>query len=365
MNTQAPPTRVGMIGCGAISAQYLQTFDRLGGVDLVAVSDLDSARAEEAAAGREGVRVLTSTQLIEHDSVDVVLNLTIPIAHADISLQAIAAGKAIYGEKPLTADAASGRSVLDAAETAGVRLGCAPDTVLGTGTQTARALIDGGRIGSPVAASAVMLCPGHERWHPNPDFYYQPGGGPLLDMGPYYISALITLLGPITSVIGAASRSRAERVIGSGPREGESIPVDVDTHVIGVLTHAGGALSTLVMSFDAVGTQAAPIEVHGQQGSLLVPDPNHFDGEVKLRELGSPDWLTMPVSAGYQNAARGYGIADLANTPAGQEPRAGGRLGYHVLDVMQSLLRSADLGAAVVVSSSAERPAPVPLTSLS
>jgi predicted dehydrogenase len=209
-----------------------------------------------------------------------------------------------------------------------------------------------------------MMTPGHERWHPNPDFYYVPGGGPLLDMGPYYITALLTLLGPVTSVIGAGSHLRDQRTIGSGPRAGEVIPVTVHTHTTGVLTHASGALSTLVMSFDAVATRSANIEVHGERGSLVVPDPNVFDGEVLLRELGDSAWRALPVSAGYLNAGRGYGLADLLATPAGQEPRAGGRLAYHVLDIMESLLASADAGRAVNVASTCERPVPVPLTAL-
>jgi predicted dehydrogenase len=206
-----------------------------------------------------------------------------------------------------------------------------------------------------------MMTPGHERWHPNPDFYYQPGGGPLLDMGPYYVTTLVTLLGPVVSVVGAASHTRATRVIGSGPRAGETIPVDVDTHVTGVLRHASGALSTLVMSFDSVATRASEIEVHGQTGSLVVPDPNRFDGDVRLHELGG-DWKTLPPSAGYREAGRGYGVADLATTPPGDPARASGDVAYHVLDIMTALLESADSGTTVTVESTCERPAVVPLS---
>ncbi|MER7365895.1 Gfo/Idh/MocA family protein [Nonomuraea wenchangensis] len=293
--------------------------------------------------------------------VDVVLNLTVPAAHAEVALQAIAAGKDVYGEKPLAANSADAARVLRAAEAAGVRVGCAPDTVLGTGTQTARKAVDDGLIGRPVAATATMVTAGHERWHPNPDFYYVPGGGPLLDMGPYYVTSLVTLLGPVTSVIGAASRLRGKRTIGSGPRRGEEIPVSVDTHVTGVLVHDSGALSTLVMSFDAAATRAPNIEVHGERGSLVVPDPNHFDGVVQLSAVGDAGWRDLPDSAGYVAAGRGVGLADLAATPAGEEPRASGALAFHVLDVMESLLASAASGAAVTVASTCERPSPVPL----
>jgi predicted dehydrogenase len=355
---------VGMVGCGAISGQYLATLDRLSDVTLVAVTDLDRSRAEAVAADREGVRVLTLDELLADDDVDLVLNLTIPAAHADVALRAIAAGKHVYGEKPLTATVEEAERVLEAAAAAGVVLGCAPDTVLGTGVQTARKAIDDGRIGAPISATATMTTPGHERWHPNPDFYYVPGGGPLLDMGPYYVSALVTLLGPVTSVIGAASRTRASRTIGSGARAGEQIPVSTDTHVTGILTHASGALSTLVMTFDAVKTQAANLEVHGETGSLIVPDPNHFAGDVKLFSLGSDEWEVLPVSAGYRDAGRGYGVADLARTAPGAEPRAGGALAFHVLEVLQSVLGSAAGGSAVTITSTVARPELVPLQSL-
>lgn len=355
---------VGIVGCGAISDQYLATFDRLVDVTLVAVADLDRSRSEAVARGREGVRALEVDELLRDDAVELVLNLTVPAAHAEVALKAIAAGKHVYGEKPLAATVDAARPVLEAAASAGVVVGCAPDTVFGTGIQTARRAIDEGLIGSPISATATMTTPGHERWHPNPDFYYVPGGGPLLDMGPYYVSALVTLLGPVTSVIGAASRTRDHRVIGSGPRAGEQIPVSTDTHVTGILTHASGALSTLVMTFDAVATQAANLEVHGETGSLIVPDPNHFAGDVKLRELGAADWTVLPVSAGYRDAGRGFGVADLARTTAGQEPRAGGALAFHVLEVLESVLTAAGSGRSEAITSTAPRPEPVPLQSL-
>ncbi|WP_369046287.1 Gfo/Idh/MocA family protein [Sinomonas sp. P10A9] len=362
------PLRIGIIGCGKIVGQYLDSFRRLEDVRLVAVADLDAARAGAVAEEYgQGVRAVAVDELLAADDVDLVLNLTVPAAHAEVALKAIAAGKHVYGEKPLAATTQEAREVLDAAREAGVVVGCAPDTVLGTGIQTARKAIDDGLIGAPVAAMATMVTPGHERWHPNPDFYYVPGGGPLLDMGPYYVTALVTLLGPVASVIGAASHTRAERTIGSGPRAGETIPVTTDTHVTGVLVHESGALSTLVMSFDAVATHSANIEVHGSLGTLAVPDPNHFDGDTRLFRLGGSEWETLPVSAGYTGSGRGYGIADLARTLAGdaaapgEEPRAGGTLAYHVLDVMESLLASAHTGASVAVTSRAERPRAVAL----
>jgi predicted dehydrogenase len=351
------PMRIGMIGCGVISRQYLQTFDTLPDVELVAVADLDRARAEAAAEGRDGVRVLTVDELIEDPDVDTVLNLTIPAAHAEVDLRAIAAGKNVYSEKPFAVTTQEGAAVLEAAAEAGVLTGSAPDTVLGTGTQTARAAIDDGVIGTPIAAMATMVTPGHERWHPQPDFYYTPGGGPLLDMGPYYIHSLVTLLGPVSAVIGASSRQRTERTIGSGPREGEVIPVTTDTHVTGVLIHESGVLSTLVMSFDAVATTIHPIEIHGTTGTLAVPDPNRFDGEVTVRRLQGEGWETLPESAGYVETARGIGLQDMA--VRGAELRASGELGQHVLEVMNAVLESSSSGARVDISSTVERPAAV------
>ena len=358
------PLNVGIIGCGAIIAQYLTNFRRLDQVRLVAVADLDPARAQAVADDYEGVRALSVEQLLAADDVDLVLNLTIPAAHAEVALKAIAAGKSVYGEKPLAATTEEARQVLEAARGAGVVVGCAPDTVLGTGIQTARKAIDDGLIGAPISASATMVTPGHERWHPNPDFYYQPGGGPLLDMGPYYVTALVTLLGPVVSVMGAASHTRHERTIGSGPRQGEKVPVAIDSHVTGILTHASGALSTLFMSFDAVKSKSPNIEIHGELGSLVVPDPNHFDGDVQLFPLGGDAWETLPVSAGYVDAGRGFGIADLAATPQGREPRAGGALAYHALEVMESVLASAHSGSSVQITSTVERPQGVELSVL-
>jgi predicted dehydrogenase len=279
------------------------------------------------------------------------------LAHAEVALAAIAAGKHVYGEKPLAADTSSARAVLNAAAAAAVAVGCAPDTVLGTGVQTARASLDAGDIGLPVAATAFMTTPGHERWHPAPEFYYEPGGGPLLDMGPYYLTALVTLLGPIRRVVGMSSTPRATRVIGSGPRAGVEIPVRVATHVTGVLEHVGGELSTLMMSFDVWGAQLPRIEVYGTEGSLSAPDPNGFDGTVRIFR---DEWVDLPVLAGYPEAGRGLGVADLARSIVDGKPhRANGDLAFHVLDVMECLLRAAESGTSVTIGSTCERPAAV------
>ena len=356
--------RVGIVGAGQISGAYLGTLRRLSNVEVVAVGDLDQARAEAAAATTPGARPLAVADLLAADDVDLVLNLTIPAAHGEIARAAIAAGKHVYGEKPLAVTTVEADAMLAAAAAAGagVRLGCAPDTVLGTGVQTARACLDSGEIGKPIAATAFMVTPGHERWHPAPEFYYQPGGGPLFDMGPYYLTALVTLLGPVRCVAGMAATPRATRVIGSGPRAGAEIGVAVATHVTGVLEHANGTLSTLVMSFDVWAGKLPHLEVYGTGGSLSVPDPNGFGGAVQIYRAGAEDWTSAAEAGGYRGATRGYGVSDLARAlTTGTAHRANGEVAYHVLDMMESLLAAADSGHAVDVTSSCDRPPAVPL----
>lgn len=352
------PHGIGIVGLGVISGRYLDTLATHPDVRIVATADLDAARAASVADGIPGCRAMTVAELVADADVQTVINLTIPAAHAEVALAALAHGKNVYGEKPLAATFAEAESVMDAAGTAWV--GGAPDTVLGTGIQTARAAVDAGRIGRPVAATATWVSSGHEAWHPHPDFYYRAGGGPLLDMGPYYLTSLVQMLGPVVRVTGASSRLRESRVIGSGPRAGEIIPVEVDTHVTGVLEHAHGALSTVTFSFDAVGTTAAPIEVHGESGTLSVPDPNMFDGEVRLRVLGEQEWTTLEPAAGYERAERGIGIIDFLRDGEG---RASGGVALHVLEIMTALLQSARDGERVTLGTTAERPTLVPLTS--
>jgi predicted dehydrogenase len=344
-----------------ISGVYLKTLTARPDVRVTAIADLDMGRAVAVAAEIPGARALEAQALLADAEVDVVLNLTIPAAHAQVTLAAIANGKHVYTEKPLAVTFADGRAVMDAATAAGIRLGSAPDTVLGTGTQTARAIIDDGGIGRPIAATAVWGSAGHESWHPNPDFYFLPGGGPLMDMGPYYIASLVQMLGPVVAVVGSASRLRSERVIGRGTREGERIPVEVDTHVTGILEHANGALSTITTSFDSVRTSAAPIEVHGETGSLSVPDPNLFGGEVSIHAVDATEWGAVSDRAGYVDAARGTGLLDMLAAPAEADVRASGRLGLHTLEIMTAILESAHSGGRVLLETTVERPPIVPL----
>jgi len=358
------PLRVGVVGVGKISRAYLTTLDRLPQVRVTMLADLIPERAQAGLQHAPAARAAPASELLGSRDVDLVLNLTIPSAHAQVALAALAAGKHVYGEKPLALDLARGRGVL-AARTAGLRVGCAPDTVFGTGTQTARRAIADGLIGTPVAANAAFTTAGHEFWHSDPEFYYQPGGGPLFDMGPYYLSALVHMLGPVQRVTGAASQARSERVIGSGPRAGTSFPVEVDTHVTGILEHVSGVLTTITTSFDVVASAQPRIEIHGTEGSLASPDPNTFGGDVLISRPGEREWSPLPVSAGYRNAARGIGVADLAEAlSAGRPHRASAELALHVLDVMQTLLESARAGQTLPVSTPCPVPDPVPLSEL-
>ncbi|GLI26630.1 oxidoreductase [Agromyces rhizosphaerae] len=354
------PHQVGIVGLGVISGAYLETLAGHPALRIAAVADLDESRARSAASAIDGCRPMSTAALVADPSIGTVLNLTVPAAHAEVALAAISHGTDVFGEKPLAATFADAERVVEAAQAAGVRLGCAPDTVLGTGVQTARAAVDDGRIGRPVGATATWVSPGHEHWHPAPDFYYREGGGPLLDMGPYYLTSLVQLLGPVVAVSGAASRAHAERTIATGPRAGDTVPVDVDTHVVGVLEHADGAISSVTMSFDAVASSARPLEVYGTNGALVVPDPNTHGGEVSMRRTGDETWTVLPPSAGYVDAGRGIGLLDFV---AGHD-RASGAMGLHVLEVMEALHRAAAHGTREVLSTTVEPPARVPLTAL-
>lgn len=357
----AGPLRIGVVGAGNISGEYLETLTRMPNVHVAQVATRDVRHAQEAVAPFSGTRATSLSQLYGSDEVDLVLNLTTPEAHLEVSRAAIAAGKHIYGEKPLAMTTKEARSILAAASAAGVRVGCAPDTVLGVGVQTARVCVDSGDIGTPIAATAFMTTPGHERWHPDPEFYYRAGGGPLFDMGPYYLSALVLLLGPVRRVSGLSSKPRGTRTIGSGPRAGTTFAVDVATHVTGVLEHEGGALSTIMMSFDVWASKLPRIEVYGTEGTLMVPDPGTFAVDVTICRAGDPAWHRTPVLGGCSGAARGIGVADMAHAiAAGTAHRASADLAYHVLDVMESLLAAAESDRSRRVDSSFERPAPVP-----
>lgn len=354
------PLNVGVVGVGNISRQYFEQFPHLPNLALTAVADLDLDRAS-AVAAEQGVDALTVDALIDDPRIDAVLNLTIPAAHTEIALRALDAGKHVYGEKPLALATADARPVLQRAAEKGLRVGSAPDTVLGTGVQTARALIDDGRIGRPVGAAVSWTAPGHELWHPAPAFYYQPGGGPLFDMGPYYLTSLVHFFGPVARVSGAVGRSERERIAATGPLAGTPIPVDVDTHVTAILEHANGVISTVTVSFEVWESRAPLFEVFGTAGSIAVPDPNAFSEIASIATADDRTWREVPASAGYADAGRGVGLADLARAvETGRPHRASGELAFHVLEIMESIIAAGRAHEVVTLTSTVERPEPVP-----
>ncbi len=352
------PVGVGLIGCGNISPAYLKNLVRFPGLKVAALGDLDPARAAARAQEFGIARCGTVERLLADPAIQVVVNLTTPASHAEIDLQAIAAGKHVYSEKPFALDREQGLAVVAAAQARGVRVGCAPDTVLGGGHQTCRRLIDQGAIGTVVAGTAFMMCPGHESWHPAPEFYYQRGGGPMFDMGPYYLHALITLLGPVRRVTGSARISHAERTITSQPKYGTRIPVEVPTHVAAVLDFASGAVVTLITSFDVRTHHCPIIELYGSEGTLSVPDPNGFGGAVRLRRSGKDAAELVAPTHGYLDNWRGLGVADLvAAERTGRDHRANERVALHALDVMQAIHEASATGRHVTLGSTCERPA--------
>ena len=352
------PVGIGLIGCGTISGAYLRAAATFDVLKFVACADIDPAAAKRTEE-TFGVPAMTVDALLAHDGVDVVLNLTIPAAHGEVNLAALTAGKHAYCEKPFGLDVAEGRKVLAAATAAGLRVGCAPDTFLGGGHQTVRELIDGGAVGKPVAGTAFMMSPGPESWHPNPGFYYQPGGGPLFDMGPYYLTALVHVLGPVRRVAAITARGRDKRLATSEARAGEIIDVGVDTHTAGTLEFHNGCLVTVVMSFDVRLHSNRFIEIHGVDASLSSPDPNGFGGLVRVSN--GREWEDRPLTHGYTANMRSIGLADMCVGIRRNRPhRCDGELAQHVLEIMAAFGESSAEGRHVSIASRPERPNPLP-----
>ena len=351
--------KVGIIGTGNIAPAYIRGCAPFDVIELTACADILPDRAE-AFAAEHGLAALSVDDLLARDDIDIVINLTIPLAHAEVSLQILDAGKHAYCEKPLAVNRDDGARVVSAARAAGLRVGCAPDTFLGGGGQTARKVIDDGAIGAPVAATAFWLSRGHERWHPNAGFYYLKGGGPHFDMGPYYLTALVNLMGPVARVSSSARRTFTERIATSEALMGQRLPVEVNTHVAGTLEFESGAIASVILSFDVWGNHLPEIEIHGETGSLSVPDPNRFDGDARLLKGGASDWTDVPLTHS-TNIGRGAGVADMAYAiQSGRPHRASGDLAFHVLDIMQALDESAELGRHIEIMSTLDQPAALP-----
>lgn len=358
------PVRVGVVGCGKISGQYFNAAMKLSNLKMVACADMFPEAARKAASEFGVPKVLTVDQLIADPEVEVVLNLTVPKAHADVAVRSLEAGKHTYAEKPLGVNREDGEKILAAARKTGRLVGCAPDTFMGYGIQTARRAIDTGLIGKPVAFTAFMMCPGHESWHPSPEFYYEVGGGPMFDMGPYYLTALLNLLGPVKRLSALTSIAIPERTITSEPKKGKKITVETPDHYCGSMEFASGAVGTIIQSF---ATRFPPVDgkhpivIYGTEGTLQVPDPNQFNGTNLVRRNADADWSEVPKVFDHEYG-RSVGLADMADAiRSGRKFRADAQQAFAVLDLMQGFLDSSASGRAYEPKLAYERPAAMPM----
>jgi predicted dehydrogenase len=356
------PVKAGVVGCGKICGQYFSMGKNFPLVQMDACADLNPDAAKAAAQQFNVPRVLSVDEILKDPSIEIILNLTVPKAHVPVSLTAIGNGKHVYLEKPLGVNRAEGHQLMNAAKQKGVKIGCAPDTFMGAGIQTSRKLLDDGVIGKPVAFTAFMMCPGHEHWHPSPEFYYEVGGGPMFDMGPYYLTALLNFFGPINRISAAASIAIPERTITSQPKSGKKVKVETPDHIAGTIEFANGVIGTIITSF---ATRFAgydgkqPITVFGTKGTMRVPDPNGFDGPVHVRTVEDAEWVEKP-HAFVKGYGRSVGLADMAVAiRTGREFRANGDQAMAVLDAMQSFLDSAEQGKAIPPTVKYQKPEPM------
>ena len=372
--------RVGLIGCGVISDIYLQTCQKFEILDVVACASLDIEQSKSKAEKYNIPRVCSPEEIIRDAEIDCVLNLTIPASHAQISLAALEAGKHVYSEKPFVTHLEEGEKILALAESKKLQVANAPDTFLGGRLQTCRKLIEEGVIGKPTGVTAFVGTHGVERHHPNPDFYYQPGGGPLFDLGPYYLTAMISLLGPVKKVCGLSRRTFEQRMIESQPRYGEFIKVEVDTHICGMLEFNTGVIASITASFDIWDSETPRLEIYGEKGTICIPDPdpvhgpNLFEGDVwfrtretarwtyKPRVKGLDNWEIAENCHGFNEDTRGLGLVDLAYAVKNQRPaRASGEMAFHVFEIMSGILNSSNTGTHKVLKSTCSIPAPLPV----
>lgn len=357
-------TKIGIIGCGMISEIYIKNLKgRFRNIELVGCADLIQSKAHERAAQFE-IKEYTVDELLAHPDISIILNLTAPKAHSGIAIRSLEAGKHAYSEKPLAIDTKQAEEILMTAQRCGHRVGNAPDTFLGGGLQTARKVLDDGWIGKPIGATGYFLSRGPEAFHPTPAFLYQQGAGPLFDMGPYYLTALVSLLGPVHKVGGFARKTFAERMVTRPDHYGETFTVEVPTYVNGTMEFTNGAIANLTVSFDMQypywESKLPYLQIFGTEGTMLVPDPNKFEGPVQIRR-GSGDWMTIPLTHGFTENCRGIGVADMAHCIETGEPhRASGEMGFHVLEIMTAILTAAEHAAVIELHSACERPEPLP-----
>ena len=360
-----PPVSVGIVGCGNIFGSYLNGLTKLATVRVAGCADIDQARAQAMARAHD-LRAYTSPdELLDDPLVGLVVNITPPVAHGEVTRAALARGKHVYVEKPIAASLADAERVMAALSGAPGRLGCAPDTFLAAPGQTARAAVDAGLIGEPIGVAAAIPHSRAEEWHPDPTFLFQAGGGPLLDMGPYYVANMVTCVGPVTSVMGATRIGMNPRPVTTPGRLVDSVSVDIPTHAVAVLKFGSGVIGTLTASFDIWSDHLPHIEIYGTQGILRLPDPDKFDGEVTVKPNGSDTWEVVPPVLRLDGwliedeRIRGLGVADLVDSLGGRPQRASAELGHHVLEVLESIQISNTSDAVVHLKTAPNRPAPV------
>lgn len=367
--TNGMKLRIGVVGCGNISLAYMRNAPLFRGVEIIACADLNADAAKRRAAEFNLRAAADVDALIDDKNIDLVLNLTIPVAHFDVSRRALSAGKHVFTEKPLGVTAAEGRRLVDAAAAKGLMLGSAPDTFLGAAGRHARRQMEAGAIGKPVTGTAFMMGRGMEHWHPDPSFYYQAGAGPVMDMGPYYLTMMVNLMGPIRRVQAVATSGQEERLItAEGPKQGTTFKVGTPTSVLSLLEFDCGATVTFGASWDVFRHSNHPIELHGTEGSLRLPDPDNFGGRVALSSRGAA-WqetdtsgelfgaVNWPIAAPDRANYRMLGLADLARAIIeGRPPRASGDLALHVLEVMEAILRAGETGVAQTIAGIVAQP---------
>jgi predicted dehydrogenase len=352
--------RVAIVGCGDISGVYGYTLALFDWIDLVACADVIAERAD-VAAEKWAARSMPVDALLADPDIDVVVNLTPPKQHAEIDRAALAARKSVYSEKPLGVDLDEGLELVELAEKAERRLGCAPDTFLGAAQQTCRAVIDRGDIGEPLAANAFMLSPGPERWHPSPAIFYARGAGPLFDIGPYYLGALVQFFGPARRVSAMTRRARDERTITSEPLAGEIVTVEVPTHVASMIEFVSGATATVVTSFDVQATRQRGIEVYGSEATLVLSDPVSFSATVSIARRPDEEWSDVPLGSAALPQFRGLGAAEMVwALGTGRAHRASRELALHTLEIMAAAIRSSEEHRAVELRTTCARAAPLP-----
>lgn len=354
-------TKIGIIGCGNISNAYFGTNANFSFFDITACADLNIEAAKAKAAQWNIPKACSVDELLANPEIEFVINLTIPQAHGPVMLQCLENGKSVYTEKPFTVTRDEAQKIMALAKEKGLRVGSAPDTFLGSGHQTARKLIDDGAIGEPIGASAFMVGRGHEHWHPNPEFYYKVGGGPMFDMGPYYLTDLVQLLGPVKSVAGYTKKSFEKRTITSEPLNGKEIEVEIPTHIAGTFAFENGAIGTINMSFDVWSHNLPCLEIYGTEGSIYVPDPNGFGGKVVLkRRWNEPEEFNVEAGDEKLEYGRGVGMADMVQAiQENRQHRCNDELAYHVLDLMHAFHDASDQSAVIQIQSTCERPAPL------